>query len=112
MKIRATRKEIMNGGGDIVRFGYCDIDTLFKGYGSAPAAYTCGVYGWNADIYFTESKTLVTGYRPFGRKPRLSYNEIYEYDMRARAITGNWDMDYDEKCDKLAALRREFIRAI
>lgn len=65
MKFRTTMKEVKSKG-IAYCFGYCDIHSIMC-YDHA-IAYTCGTYGWNADIYQTdyENTVIVTGYRPFG----------------------------------------------
>ena len=51
-----------------------------------PAAYTAGVYGWNADIYpITSGVAICTGYRPFGNvKP--DRETVSRYEKRAREM--------------------------
>ena len=63
MKVQTTAKYIKQNGTPIT-FNYCDIYNLMKD--QEPAFYTCGLYGWNADIYDFGSFQIVTGYRPFG----------------------------------------------
>ena len=75
MKHRTTRTKMYeNYGKDrIVCLGYCSIQRI-ESYLN-PTAYTCGVYGWNADIYEPEGYNfaICTGYRPFGTShPELS----------------------------------------
>lgn len=42
---------------------FCDLATLLP----VPSYYTCGVYGWNADVFVLDMNTVVVaGYRPFG----------------------------------------------
>ena len=61
--------------------GYCDYQDVFK-YLDANA-YTCGVYGWNADIYEVGGNfAIVTGYRPFG-KCRLVIREDALEEIKA-----------------------------
>lgn len=46
--------------------GYCEYQDIFR-YLDANA-YTCGLYGWNADVYEVGGNfAIVTGYRPFGK---------------------------------------------
>ena len=76
MKHRTTKKAMYeNYGKDrIVCLGYCSIQGI-ENY-LRPTAYTCGVYGWNADIYEPQgyNYAICTGYRPFG----TSDPELYE----------------------------------
>lgn len=84
MKFRTTMKEIKNSFLDrnVISIPYCDLCELLCW--EDPAAYTCGVYGWNADVYFIGGYALVTGYRPFGKS--VSNDIIKEYNKRAYKI--------------------------
>ena len=76
MKIETTKKEIMNSFPKVYyllqRTGY-EISCFFN-----PDYYTCGVYGWNSDIYKVNySFALVYGYRPFGKEyPREKQQDL------------------------------------
>ena len=63
-KFRTTNKEMMNES-LCYAVGYGDLQNLFRF--ENPVAYTCGVYGWNSDIYLLKNNTYIsTGYRPCG----------------------------------------------
>ena len=47
MKFRTTAKAVKEQATPI-KFGYCELSNLLADY--PPYAYTCGVYGWDADI--------------------------------------------------------------
>ncbi len=65
MKTQITKRAIMNGYKNVIRVGYCDLQSALKW--REPNYYTAGVYGWNADVYVIDDETvIVTGYRPFG----------------------------------------------
>ena len=49
MKYKTTAKEIRKGACNLHSAGYCDLQYLLTNH--SPNAYTCGVYGWNFDIY-------------------------------------------------------------
>ena len=49
MKVKTTRKAIVNGSCNVKCAGYCDLSYLLNNH--SPIAYTCGVYGWNFDVY-------------------------------------------------------------
>ena len=64
MKYKTTKKDVMERTKSLY-CGYCDYQTIFNRMDAN--AYTCGVYGWNANIYeLPLNFTIVTGYRPFG----------------------------------------------
>lgn len=104
MKFKTTAKAIRNEGGRIVSAGYCDLQHLL--WHTEPIAYTCGIYGWNFDVYNVNGLTICTGYR--GMVGRTA-NNIREYNERAKAILA-WDnkISYDEKRAQLDALLKEF----
>ena len=65
MKTQTTKKAIMSAFENVIRVGYCDMELALMW--REPNFYTAGVYGWNADVYVIDAKTvIVTGYRPFG----------------------------------------------
>lgn len=77
-KIKITMKEIKENYKNIIQVGYCEIQNLLRG--QEAKYYTCGVYGWNADIYEIDNNTvIVTGYRPFGNiKTNYEINSKYD----------------------------------
>lgn len=78
MKYKTTRKAVVNGSTNIVSVGYCDLATLLRNH--SPNAYTCGVYGWNFDVYEVYGLTICTGYRGM---PGRTANNVREYESRA-----------------------------
>lgn len=108
MKIKTTRKDIMNGYYNVISVGYCDLYYLLVG--QEARYYNCGVYGWNCDIYhINNSIAICTGYRPFGNI-KASYNGITrKYNEKARKIWDNYDLDYKKKKAKINKLLEKFI---
>lgn len=111
-KIKATKKEIMKGY-KCIEVGYCDLSRLLTFRGAT--AYTCGVYGWNADIYtFSDIEgcrnyAIVTGDRPFGDiKP--DYKIIRKYEKKAEILHKKYCCDKLRK--KLDKLIKEFIEEV
>lgn len=66
MKTKTTKKAIYDNYGKdrTFSFGYCEIQFICRLFENK--LYTCGVYGWNADILQFNNFVLCTGYRPFG----------------------------------------------
>ena len=66
MKTRVTAKWVRQNFTTIYSTSYsalCDLQFALP----EPAYYTCGVYGWNADVFILDMNTVVVaGYRPFG----------------------------------------------
>jgi hypothetical protein len=103
MKYKTTRKAIVNGNTNIISAGYCELAYLLTNH--SPLAYTCGIYGWNFDVYEVYGLTICTGYRNMpGRRPR----NASEFEKRAEAIRFNYDMPWDDRTEAIEQLLREF----
>lgn len=105
MKYKTTRKAIVAGtpANNLVCAGYCDLSNLL--WGHEPIAYTCGVYGWNFDVYNVYGKTICTGYR---NMPGRKANNEAAYEEKARAISDNYDLSWEERRDRIESLLKEF----
>lgn len=109
MKFKTTQKAVKEGYWKVIKVGYCDLQHLL--YYQKPVAYTCGVYGWNADIYDIGCGTaLCTGYKPFG-DIRPNYELVREYDKKARKIIQKTKFDDNPK-EKVDELLNEFIEKV
>ena len=104
MKFKTTRKAVVNGSVNLVCAGYCDLAHLLHNH--SPIAYTCGVYGWNFDVYEVNGLTICTGYR---NMPGRRANNIGDYERRARAIMEDYTRNYNARCADVEALLNEFI---
>lgn len=107
MKFKTTKKAIMEGYPKTVCVGYCDLQHLL--YFNEPIAYTCGVYGWNADIYDFGNIAIIMGYRPFG-EIRISYDSYRKYDDKARSIIYDYNTDYETRKKKVQKLLQDFLK--
>lgn len=107
MKLKATRKSIVETSTRVVSAGYCDLQNLLINH--SPIAYNAGVYGWNFDAYEIDDLTICTGYR---NMPGKRANNIREYEERARRILPceNTAMTYDEKRAAVEELLHEFVK--
>lgn len=107
MKYRTTIKEICKNACNPRAVGYCDLQHLLTNH--SPNAYTCGVYGWNFDVYEIYGLTICTGYRGMVG-PRCE--GISEYEEKAAKILSweNKEMTYDEKREAVENLLREFCK--
>lgn len=108
MKEQITRKEVNRRFRKVYSAGYCELQFLFK-Y-EDPIYYTCGGYGWDADIYTFGDIAIVTGYRPFGVP--LEWAMVQEYEGSARAIYSDYCISYSEKERRIKALLKRFIDEI
>lgn len=109
MKFKTTKKEITSNFDKILGIGYCGLQHLL--YYQNPIAYTCGVYGWYADIYNINGVIICTGYCPFGNI-RADYNLTKEYDEKARQITNDRNKSYEQRKEEVNSLLNEFIEKI
>lgn len=106
MKYKTTRKQVLNSCQVALSVGYCDLQNLLCLRNAD--CYTCGVYGWNADVYYIDGLAIVTGYRPFGKN--VDYKLIRSYENNAR-IVRECGLRYDHQKDALDKLLEDFVRA-
>ncbi len=111
MKARTTQKFVKRINRHVIQLYYCEAQNLLR-Y-SAPALYTAGVYGWNADVYDVGADAVVTGYRPFG-DVRPDPELVKQYDAAAEKIDAGIAAtadEYEEKARRVRSLLAEFVRA-
>lgn len=108
MKYKTTAKAIREGACNPRSASYCDLQYLLTNH--SPVAYTCGVYGWNFDVYEVYGLTICTGYRGMVG-PRLE--GCREYDKKAEELLSweNQGMTYEEKREAVEELLHEFCKA-
>lgn len=104
MKLKATKKEILNGYKPVIKVGYCQIQTLLNT--SQAFAYSCGVYGWSCDYYDFKDAIISTGYAPVG-KP-APFEICKKYEKQAEEITMKY-WKIDEQKPLLNELLNKFI---
>ena len=104
MKYKTTAKAIREGACNPRSAGYCDLQNLLNNH--SPIAYTCGVYGWNFDVYEVYGVTICTGYR---NMPGALLEGIREYEAKAAAIW-RWEnkTPFKEKQRQVEKLLQEF----
>lgn len=85
MKYETTKKAILSNYPNVIKVGYCSLQTLLKFH--SPSAYTASkTYGWRADVYeITPDTVIVTGYAPFGNIVP-DYEIIKEYEEKAKEL--------------------------
>lgn len=110
MKIKTTRKAIVNGSVNVRCAGYCDLAYLLRNH--EPIAYTCGVYGWNFDVYEVYGVTICTGYRNI---PGKRLDGIREYEEKAEAIQFDFENykgvdGHERKKQEIETLLQEFCK--
>lgn len=105
MKYRTTNKDIKNGYSKVLKVGYCGLQSLLSC--TQPTAYTCGIYGWNADIYDFGDIAICTGYRPIGTS--VDYDLCDYYEKKAQQIN-EARLSWDERKGNLEHLLAMFIK--
>lgn len=106
MKYKTTTKALRAGSCNLRCAGYCDLSYLLRGH--EPIAYTCGVYGWNYDVYEVYGLTICTGYRGM---PGKRLESIVEYEKKADAIWCDYNKPYEERREEVEKFLHEFCKA-
>lgn len=108
MKYKTTAKAIREGAINPRSARYCETQYLLRNH--KPNAYTCGVYGWNFDIYEVYGVTICTGYCGMVGK-RLE--GIAEAEAKAAKIWENCDksVTWEDKCKAVEELLHDFCKA-
>lgn len=83
MAAQVTKKQILNAYDKVYSIPYCMAQSILSR--ETPRFYTCGVYGWNADIYTFGNVAIATGYRPFGESNEKSFEIIRKLERKAYA---------------------------
>lgn len=107
MKYKTTAKAIREEGGKIIAIGYCGAQYLL--WHKSPVAYTCGVYGWNFDVYEIDGVTICTGYRGMPGR-HVDYSTLDKYESAARAVMNDYSKGYEQRRDEVNELLQQFLR--
>lgn len=106
MAIKTTRKEIARKY-YCYGSGYGDLQYLLKFQDRT--FYTCGVYGWNFDVYTFRKYAITTGYRGMIHHYDRQYELEREYDQKAHDII----YSHSEDAARLVnTLLEEFLRKV
>lgn len=107
-KAKVTRKWVRNNF-YCISVGYCDLQNLL--HYVSPDYYTCGVYGWNFDVYTFGDYAITTGYRSMIDNCRHEDFSCSEWDDKAREIIKNhsWN-DYDRTRKEVNSLLEDFLK--
>ena len=106
-KIKTTKKAIVEGTPSkyLKCCGYCDLSTLLRNH--TPVAYTCGIYGWNFDVYDVYGLTICTGYRGM---PGERLNQVAGYEKKAQKINAEYTRSYEERNEEIEQSLKEFCK--
>lgn len=107
MKYKTTAKELKEYPYGLIKVPYCDAQHLLYFQGEA-TAYSCGVYGWNFDVYHVGDLRICTGYRGMpGRASEL----VRVYDKKAKRILNDRSRSYESRKRGVTRILRNYIRA-
>ena len=109
MKRKTTRKWIADSY-ICYGTGYCDLQYLLR-FQNADF-YTCGVYGWNFDVYTFGDYAITTGYRGMVHHVDTQWETEKEYEEKARQIIYNNELDWDEQKRQVNKLLKEFLEKV
>lgn len=107
-KAKVTRKWVRDNF-NCISVGYCDLQYLLRCVNAD--YYTCGVYGWNFDVYTFGNYAITTGYRGMIENCKTDKNvSIREYNQKAEEIIKShyWD-DYDRTRKEVNSLLKDFL---
>lgn len=104
-----TRKRIAS---DYICYGagYCDLQCLLR-Y-QARDYYTCGVYGWNFDVFTFGHHAVTTGYRGMIHHVDRQFKLEEIYEQKAREIQANRELSYDQQKEQTKKLLNEFLQKV
>ena len=118
MKYATTKKAILSNYPNVIKVGYCSLQTMLKFH--SPSAYTASkTYGWRADVYeITPDTVIVTGYAPFGNiVPDYEIIKKYEEEAQKESALA-WirressSQAYSNEVNAMDALLHEFIQEV
>lgn len=104
MKIKTTRKAVVNSADTIISACYCELQFLLSNH--SPIAYTSGIYGWDFDVYSVYGVTICTGYR---NMPGTRRTNTREFEQKAREVHANRNMSYEDRCKEIEKLLKTFL---
>lgn len=108
-RIKTTAKEVRDVFEKKIALGCCEAVELLRG--RKPSLYTCGVYGWNFDVYIVEDAAICVGVRGMiGVHPDREL--VKSYEDRARDIWNGFDRPYKERAKQVDALLRQLLREV
>lgn len=94
MKYKTTDREQRANNSLIISFSYCSIQNIERFLKAN--SYTCGLYGWKADLYEFEGFTLSTGYSPLKWIYCKDKANLKRYDFIKKEI-----LKFEEKIKKV-----------
>ena len=109
MKAKITRKEVARHY-TCYGTGYGDLQYLLRFQNAR--FYTCGVYGWNCDVFTFGDYAITTGYRGQIHHVDRQYELEREYDKKAQEIISNYELSGEEQQRKVNTLLKDFLHEV
>ena len=110
MKYKTTAKAVRSGYRTILAISYCGAKNLLSF--EYPKAYTCGVYGWNFDVYDVDGVAICTGYRGMPKTVSFDYSLLESYEKEAEKLRYRKDLPRETIEKKIKALLRVFVSEV
>ena len=106
MAFELKRKDVVKESGYKLCTGYCNMQNLLCYQDRI--GYTCGVYGWNCDVYKIGDVVLTTGYRGMVGSS-IDYDLLRDYELKAEKVRYDFSLSYEDQRDKVNALLYELL---
>ena len=106
MKTKVTKKQVVASYSNILKLSYCELQHLLNRF--SPQYCTCGIYGWNADVYIIDGMCIVTGYNPFGGEYPAS-DEIDRVEKEYQELK-ELHLSYEDETKKVIDLLRSLLK--
>lgn len=107
MKTKITAKLAKYYAKKPIAVGYANIQYLL--YFRNADWYTCGIYGWNYDIYHNVyGRTITTGYRGMFGVP-VDYEYQQKFETEAQKIIADNSLSWEDKEFRVENLLKDFI---
>lgn len=105
-----TRKDLYNCGAKVYAVGYCGAQNLLA-YTDCEIGRNGGIYGWNWTAYKPAHDIVIcTGCRNL---TGIDANKITaKYDDMARAVREDYSITWQEREEKIKAIRAEWFDAL
>lgn len=110
MEVRLKEKQVKEAFIGVLPLGYCDLYYTLRALGRC--GWTCGVYGWNSDIYdLGNGYAISCGYRPIGnmKKPE---GIVAKYEKKERKIMDRHYKNWQNRNKALLRNLDNFVKEI
>lgn len=111
MKYKVTKKQTKAEYDQILGVGCCKLEDLLQF--CEPVSYSTRSEGWACDYYEVYGLLISTGDEPLASKNvNCDYKLIRSYNEKARKITHNYELKYEEQKEEIEKLLKKFVRKV